>query len=288
MMIVERKIPTRRAEVVSSRPGVRRRVPCAPFEIRHSKSALIAFTLIEVLVAAAVASLLILVLLTITQNSMESYRQSVEGAAMERDANLVLDFLATDLETLATPRIPRAEALRCSVETVTDGNFCRLSMLASVTDGDPSNHRGRPRAISYRVAFQDPVAEAGGNRMYALYRTVATASVTFEFAHGTMNLEADFWNERQTTALGSYLAGNVADFKVRVQEKPDGQWRTVDSPGDLLRITADENNSQAIEVTLTLLPPRASKLVADGTLTRADAARQFGRSFTRQVSFRTP
>lgn len=247
-----------------------------------------AFSLVELLVAAVVASLLLVVLLAITQHSMDNYRHSVEGATMERDANLVLDYLSTDLQALATPRIAQAEALRCSVERVADGNFCRLSFLAFVLDSDPAGLRGRPRAVSYRVAFQDPVDAAGENRMYALYRTVAPATETFETAHGATNLETNFWHAQSTTALGNFLVGNVADFKARVLEKPDGVWRSLEKPGDLLRIATDENKAQVIEVALTLLPPRVSKLVENGTVSRQEAVKRFGRSFTHQIPVRSP
>lgn len=251
------------------------------------------FTLLELLVATAVTTIVATLLLSISQNVLESQSRMVSGARVERDANFALDILGGDLVALAVPRMKGAEALRIQVETVNGAPNCRLSLLSNAQVEDPGGLTGSTRAVNYRVGYQDPVVASGAKPSFALYRTVSDVTGTFNNAIGSTNLDADYWASRPTLDLPSYLVGNVVDFRIRFFDEASGTWIGPTDAGDMLRITPEgtalDNGGgryplpRQAEISVTTLSRQGVLRLQDGTLTLQEAISRFGKTFSRQV-----
>lgn len=255
-----------------------------------------AFTLIELLLAAAIAITLVTLLVAVAQSVLHSYQQTTQDTAAERDANFALDVIIPDLEALVIPPSRGGEALRSTIETVENRQMNWLTFLTSSTDRDPSNHVGFPRAVSYRAAYQDPVSSGGPNQTFALYRAVSDAKETFNDALTASNLQANYWDSRPTTELGDYLVGNVLEFKVSFLPVGGSDWQTLRNPSDILSITsagASTQNSSgppalpkgvgAMEVMITVLTAKGADMLKRNVITPERAQAEFSRSFTRRA-----
>lgn len=251
------------------------------------------FTLVELLVATAITAILVILLLGISQNILESHRRTISDATLERDAQFALDRLAEDLGTLTRPRLRGAESLHAVVESVAGAVSLHLVMVTNATDSDPDGVAASPRAISYRVAYQDPVAEGGGWPAFAMYRSVATATETFQEAVGASNLMGDFWQSRPSTQLRDYLIGNVVDFRLRYLDTETSDWVALDNPGDVLRLAGrdrvstsglgDGGETSALELSITTLSREGGIRLRDGAVTVAEAIDRYGKTHTRRV-----
>lgn len=259
-----------------------------------------AFTLIELLVATAI-SLLVIVMLTVVVQSMLRHYQEMKGnAVVEREGGLCMNLLVNDLEAIARPTGDGAETLRIVREKADIAEVSRLYALSSaldldttenlLADGSSQNQQnGVPRAIVYRVAYDDPIAVGGGNPSFGLYRSVAGGEETFQKAVGSTNLATVFPADK-TALLENYLAGHVIRFDASLLV--GGNWVSADSVDDVLRVadgevflngTAVPGNLTAIRVSMTLIPRQAEVLRKAGALTLEEIIRRFGREYVAQT-----
>jgi len=255
-----------------------------------------AFTLVELLLAAAIAIILVTLLVVVAQYVLQSYQRTTQDTAAERDANFALDVIIPDLEALVIPPNRSGEALRSTTETVEDRQMNWLTFLTSTTDRDPDKHVGLPRAVSYRTAYQDPISSGGPNRTFALYRAVADAKETFNNALAVNNLQADYWASRPTTALGDYLVGNVFEFKISFLPIGGAGWQTLTTSSHILSITSAGASTQsgsglpafpkgvsAMDVMITVLTPQGADMLKRNVITPERARTEFSRTFTRRA-----
>lgn len=263
------------------------RILCCP-SLRH------AFTLVELLVASAITAVLATLLLGITQNILDSYRRTVAGATVERDGRFALDRMNDDLAALVMPRPRGAESLHAAVESVNGATSVWLAFLSNATDADPDGFASSPRALSYRVAYQDPVSDGGARPAFALYRSVGAAAETLDDALASADLRTDFWQSRPTADLEDFLVGDIVDFRIRYCDPDTGDWIALRNPGDSLRVgrdgytaTGGASRSQpptALELSVTTISREGAIRLREGAITLEEAMLRFGRTFTRQMA----
>lgn len=255
------------------------------------------FTLIELLVATAITAVLATVLLGISQNFLESYRRTVSGNAVERDARFALDLLSEDLGALVVPRrIANAEAINAVVETVNGAETVWLTFLSNANDPDPDNVPGSPRAVSYRVAYLDPISGGGERPAFALYRSVAGMRQTLDDAIGEADLRQDFWEATPNTRPQDYLVGNVVEFRLRVRNPETNEWVDLSSPGNSLRASAagfsatgadgpavGKQIPDVLEISISVISREGAERLRDGSLTLDESIKRYGRSFERRI-----
>lgn len=259
-----------------------------------------AFTLIELLLATAMTVLVVGMLVVVIQSMLQRYQQMRETAVVEREAGLCIELLVNDLEAIARPVGEGAETLRIVRENTSGSEVIRLYAISSALDLDstdnllgsgPAENRqnGVPRAIAYRVGYNDPVVSGGGNPSFGLYRTVAGGEETFRQAVGSTNL-ADVFPIGVTELPENYLAGHVVRFDVSLLVGSD--WVSADSVGDVLRVAGGEvflngaavpGNLTGIRVSMTLIPRQAEVLRKAGALTLEEIIRRFGRHYVAQT-----
>lgn len=250
------------------------------------------------LVAFAVGSLVLVVLVQIVGQSMAISRKSNSVLLANSAATTAVDLISTDLESLSVTGKPY-EYLRVTKESVGRVNdVSRLLMLSSGgLDAASADDHGQSRAISYRLINQDPIP-GGSREIYGLYRSVASAEDTFADFAGQTNLETPFNNV--TPSLDDFVVGNVIDFQVRFFA--DGNQLPANVTGSQFQPVRISGNSTEVngsaytgapltwvEVSLTVLEDRdnAVERFASGSLTLEDARIQYGFRLSRRVPIRT-
>ncbi len=264
------------------------------------------FTLVELLTATGVSILIIALLLTVTQTFLSNYRTIRGGTLAEGDAGVALDMIIRDLEAISITSVPDSQSLQVDPDpgdadsgTAADEDRQWLTLISTAVDTEPDGYQGTMRAISYRLAYKDPLGVTDGEPEYALYRAVADAEDTFNNAVGVEDLIDDYWtaggtDTPNTTAEANYLVGNVVKFEVRflyVDPADDTEkWTTSDqlvklgAKGAFVGDTPIPTGFLATEVTLTALDTEGAKLLQTGGLSMDDAIQRFGRSYVRKAA----
>ncbi len=263
-----------------------------------------AFTIVELLVATAVSLLLIGILLSVTSNVMSSYKRAEGEFIRQGDVAFALDQIVQDLEGIVTPNVIGAEGLRSTPEEVGPEEAAShwLTFLSTATDSDnssPVTFSGATRAISYRLAYQNPIDGGSSDASYAIYRSIATAQHTFDNAIDKADLQAEYWTSLAAvpapsplppTDLDNFLAGNVVRFDVRFLRGDTNEWTSSDENIRLGRDGATvngvlvEGGFKRAEVAITVLTPAGMERLRSG-LSLGEAITKFGHTSVRQTAF---
>ena len=265
---------------------------------RHSAG----FTIVELLVAMAISMMIVGLLLVVSGHMLGDYDLIQGRARMEADADFAIDMIASDLMTLSIPN--KGEGLRAVPETVpaattnaVTNNAQWLVFLGGTFDKD-TNHPRSVRAVSYRMACQNPVDGSSGSQVYGLYRTLADATDTFSNVIGSTDLRTNsFCAGTNSTQPKNFLIGNVVAFSTRFLiagttnwTDPTSQTNTIDR--DSANIIVGTTNAvpggfTRAEVTVTVLTPKGAKLLSDGAIKMSNAtspSNRYSHSYSRQVS----
>lgn len=271
------------------------------------------FTLIELLVATSITAILVVVLAAMANQAMRTNEKVVGDAMRNTDAEFVLETVLADLEALAFSPKDKGQVLVYEPELIHGVTFGKLMLLSATTDGDPLNYSGAPRAVSYRIAYQNPIDGGSTNPVYSVYRAVADAEVTALHATGLSNLEKEFWESNSRapnrTEVRHFLAANILDFNVRFRVRRIerkgvvGAWEWTEK-GDTVRITTegaevlrpnyDEDDIEALkgvrwevsaaEVRLTVITPSDRTLSKARNLPIDEVKKRFGRAHLRRTA----
>ncbi len=266
-----------------------------------------AFTLLELLVATAVAAMLLIVVLSLTNAVLRSYELTQGRVRQESDAAFLLDTLAADLEAVAADGGDDADRFKLSMETANVGQIQAATKLVFLTrsldsdekdaSGTKPKYPGARRLVTYRLAYKNPILLSdSGEKSYILFRDVLPAADTFAKAVGKMDIAStSIVSDADSLEDEDFLAENVVGFAVRLL-KPDGTWTT---SSDKIRISgygfwanADGDFSESkrlsgmplrAEISLTILSPKGAKLLELGR-PFAEVLKQHARTYTRQTA----
>jgi hypothetical protein len=270
----------------------------------------------------AVTAILVVMLAGVVQNVLGLYSRMTGDPAMFSESKLAVRQLARDLESLGLPGATGGEILRMTPEQAgtvgqLDGKSAVwLTVLTSATDRDdstPNPVEGALRAVSYRLARQNPIDGSSTEPTTALYRSIASSAHTFSNAPGKTNLQSGYWailpsapapTPQPPTAIDNYLAGGVAGFQIRYHyvdtrgtASPTDDISAWTEPGDSVRISAegsDRNGSsipggfRSAEITLTVLSRQGQLLLENGTLSLDEAVKKYGRTEVLQATLPQP
>ena len=258
------------------------------------------FTLIEMLVALAVAMLLLVLVASITSSSL-SMNTLIHGRLLaQQDTKVALDFLERDFDAL-TPAEKSRTTLSIVQETVAGpGGPSEVSsfwiMLLSRPVG--SSYQGQIRAVSYRLLYIDPMAPGGARKRLTLYRTElpkalsGNATAFLDVADLHTNFWKDYWaihaaDNGGKTLLDDCLVENIVDIKIALNYLTAAgipasvtltagaavNWTSNGFEGASL---ATPNTPVSITLILTSLRPMGTKLYESGAMTLAAAIQQQG------------
>ncbi len=267
------------------------------------------FTLIEILFATFITALLVVVIAAMANQAMKTNESIVGDAMRSTDAEFILETVVADLEGLVFSEKQQGEVLVYEPELIAGVRTGRLMLLSATTDNDPGNFNGAPRAVSYRIAHQNPIDGGNTDPVHSLYRAVADAEATLLHATGLSDLEGEFWTSHASAPdpidARQFVATNIVDFDVRFRVRrisPGGiigNWEWTDRD-DRVSITtegavvlaAGQTSAPAdviwevdtAEVRLMVITPRGSTLLHAGSLPLNEVVERFGRAHLRRTA----
>ena len=192
------------------------------------------FTLIELMVAMGITAIIITVLVSITGVATDTWTRSRDEIRASRQAKVMLDTMARDLESLVVRRGNDFEWLHARLEsgslppvTSNGGNSSEtigLTFLTAATDRylgqvgeDFPENAGDVSCASYRLRYQDPIEGGVDDRTstFVLYRLLVNPDEAFVDLLGQPDLDAAFDKyEGNIDDQENFICENVHQFSM--------------------------------------------------------------------------
>ncbi|RYD23591.1 MAG: prepilin-type N-terminal cleavage/methylation domain-containing protein [Verrucomicrobiaceae bacterium] len=189
------------------------------------------FTLMELMVAMAITTIIVTVLVSITSIALETWNRSRAELRASRQAKAMLDVMGRDFESLVIRRGNNDEWLSAlaTVGSVGDArlestNSCELIFFTAVTDrynGDlgtnsTTDKGGDVSCVSYSLDYKDPMD--GGNtdfKTFVLNRLVVNPDDTFDDLLGKDDLDTEFASYKsELKQPQNFVCENLFQFSV--------------------------------------------------------------------------
>ncbi len=184
------------------------------------------FTLMELMVAMAITTIIVTVLVSITSIALDTWNRSRAELRASRQAKSMVDTMARDFESLVTRKGNTSEWLSAIVDPdlgslgsgLKSENAARLIFFTAATDrydgqiGSATDLGGDVSCVAYQLEYRDPIepGAASNYKTFVLNRLLVDPKKTFDDLLGktdeTKSLESVF-----TSAFGSGLS-NPANF----------------------------------------------------------------------------
>ena len=163
-----------------------------------------AFSLLEVLVAISVLSIILVILLNIVQNATSLWRGAENKVETYREARAGLQVMSSDLKNI----LPTTNADFFRTNLTNSPNIGFLAALP-ISSQDTTTSKSDICAVGYFVAYDNksPVAGDNGRQSYNLYRYFVESNETFMKIKNNPESGLDIDPERL-----EILARNVIDF----------------------------------------------------------------------------
>lgn len=238
-----------------------------------------AFTLIEVMVAAAITIIMVGMVIQITGEVLKLWNRSMGKLSANAEARMAMELLTGDLEAILLRNNDMlwlyADDEKLSSVAGYDAQTVSLAMFTSATDRmqeDSSEPRktipGNITAVEYQLVYQSPVSgrdEDPERNAFALHRRLIDPVTTFNSLLG-QEYQEDFedWlgKEEGVNAPGYdlgfatyeapsdpkfYLAGNIVGFQVEFYlTDADGNTRVASSPVEYGGSNATGNSTATV------------------------------------------
>lgn len=152
------------------------------------------FTLVEILAATAIMVVITGFVLYLTSNVLSSWSASSSALSGNYEAKIALDKLSQDIESAIIRRNGNEWFVIEESPDDVPGTL-RFMFYASVPDR-PGDGPGDVCAVFYRILFQNVFNQSRtdiGERDFAIYRTIANPSDTFNLALAEES-PRDYWN----------------------------------------------------------------------------------------------
>jgi len=188
------------------------------------------FTLMELMVAMAITTIIVTVLVSITSIALDTWNRSRSELRAARQAKSVIDTIARDFESMVIRRGSANEWLSAIAETQTIGkklestNASKLIFFTAATDryngeiGVPNKDRGGDvSCVAYELQYKDPLT-AGGNGKYETFvmsRLLVNPDETFAALLGKPDLTVAFASfANKVSNPENFVCENVFQFSV--------------------------------------------------------------------------
>lgn len=201
-----------------------------------------AFTLIEIMVAAVIMTVLVGLVLQITGEVLKAWNRSSGKLSANAEARIAMDLITQDLET-AVFRNNGQQWLLISGATGV-GPYPRqtvsIKMFSPALDRDQTSP-GDICGVAYELDF-GPAYTGSTDNVYALYRKLIPPDVTFtdlmgspsDLASPQLELTGGEWDDVVDADNENYLVSNIVEFKVILYED--------DGTGEAFPVNWDETS----------------------------------------------
>jgi prepilin-type N-terminal cleavage/methylation domain-containing protein len=201
-----------------------------PFSPKRAKG----FTLIELMVAMAITTVIVTVLVSITGVALDTWQRGRAEIRASRQAKSMLDTMAKDFESLVSRRGNNFEWLYSKVETDLPGpsenmssNAAELIFMTAATDryqgqiGTADDLGGDVSCVSYQLQYQDPVkgTEEENSSTFVLYRLLVNPDETFKDLLGKDDLSTAFSTKYKDKVkeVENFVCENIYQFTLTYQ-----------------------------------------------------------------------
>ena len=201
-----------------------------PFSPKRAKG----FTLIELMVAMAITTVIVTVLVSITGVALDTWQRGRAEIRASRQAKSMLDTMAKDFESLVSRRGNNFEWLYSKVESDLPGpsanmssNAAELIFFTAATDryegqiGTDEDLGGDVSCVSYQLQYQDPVkgTEEEKSSTFVLYRLLVNPDDTFKDLLGKDDLSSAFSTKykQQVKEVENFVCENIYQFTLTYQ-----------------------------------------------------------------------
>ena len=161
------------------------------------------FTLMELMVAMAITSIIVTVLVSITSIALDTWNRSRAELRASRQGKMMVDFMARDFESLVTRKGNSNEWLSAKVDPglaslgdagkgILSTNAAKLVFFTAATDryngnvGDLTKDKGGDvSCVAYLLEYRDPIDAAGGAKYktFVMNRLLVNPDDTFGVAN---------------------------------------------------------------------------------------------------------
>lgn len=234
------------------------------------------FTLMELMVAMAITTIIVTVLVSITSIALDTWNRSRAELRASRQAKSMIDTLARDFESLVTRRGNTNEWLSAIASTDAIGkklestNASELIFFTAATDrynGNIGNSTidkgGDVSCVAYRLAYRDPISTGGSSKFetFVLNRVLVNPDSTFKDLLGKTDSTKPASSLGNVFAASTYAAGldkpenfvceNIFQFTVTFHVQVTDTTQTPPVQVDL-PVTISQKNSGQSTKTFTI------------------------------------
>lgn len=203
------------------------------------------FTLMELMVAMAITTIIVTVLISVTSIAMDTWNRSRSELRASRQAKEMIDTMARDFEGLVIRRNNPHEWLTANHTSSTpigvqlqSTNASKLIFFTAATDryngeiGEAADLGGEVSCVAYKLDYKDPIGPTGSAfKTFVLNRLLVNPNSTLNDLLGKSDLETAFsTHDSKLSDQENFLCENVFQFSVtfHVQvTKSDGTSVTV-------------------------------------------------------------
>lgn len=190
----------------------------------HSKRG---FTLLELMVAMAITTIIVTVLVSITSVAIDTWNRSRSELRAARQAKAFVDTMARDFEALVTRRGNDSEWLSAISPSTLPGkklqstNAAELIFFSGSTEryngeiGGTLDKGGDVSCIGYRLVYDDPIKKGGEFETFILKRILVNPDDTFKELLGQKDLDTAFEPyAKKLDDIKNFVCENVFQFTV--------------------------------------------------------------------------
>jgi prepilin-type N-terminal cleavage/methylation domain-containing protein len=229
-----------------------------PFSPKLSRG----FTLIELMVAMAITTIIVTVLVSITGVALDTWQRGRAEIRASRQAKAMLDTMAKDFESLVSRRGNGFEWLYSKVDTDLPGpsanlstNAAELIFFTAATDrylgqiGTADDKGGDVSCVGYQLQYQDPVkgTEEESSSTFVLYRLLVDPDATFKDLLGKDDLKGAFSSySTKVKEVENFVCENVYQFTLTYQvevSQVSGSGATAKTTTVPVRVTLGETGA---------------------------------------------
>lgn len=191
------------------------------------------FTLIELMVAMAITTIIVTVLVSITGVALDTWQRGRAEIRASRQAKSMLDTMAKDFESMVSRRGNSFEWLYTKIDTDlpgsqqnTSSNAADLIFFTAATDrylgqiGTDKDAGGDVSCVSYKLMYQDPVkgTDDENSSTFVFYRLLVDPDKTFQDLLGQEDLESAFSSYKdKVKEVQNFVCENIYQFTLTYQ-----------------------------------------------------------------------
>jgi prepilin-type N-terminal cleavage/methylation domain-containing protein len=262
-------------------------------KIQRTSSSKRGFTLMELMVAMAITTIIVTVLVSITSIALDTWNRSRSELRASRQAKGMLDVMARDFEALVTRRGNTNEWLSAVTETTLPGasslkstNASKVIFFTAATDryngeiGKAADLGGDVSCVAYQLDFKDPVStssSSSGFESFVLSRLLVDPKPTFDSLLGVSSLAkplADVFNgiydAGKISNSNNFVCENIYQFTLTFHVQVSDPTKTPSLTNVPVTLGKDTKSLRILGTGIVTDPVSSNALLASGRITAVE------------------